>query len=68
MAMGYADKNDANINTLSAQLTLAMTIIQGVALVHKASKQFLGRRYPLEVCHTSVTLCVPPSAVLDRHC
>ena len=26
-----------------------MAIIQGVALGHKASKHFLGRRYPLEV-------------------
>lgn len=35
--------------TLSSQLTQGMGILQGVALVHKPSKQFLGRRYPLEV-------------------
>ncbi|KAI0705742.1 cell division control protein 14, SIN component-domain-containing protein [Cerioporus squamosus] len=35
--------------TLATQLAQGMAIIQGVALVHKASKQFLGRRYPLEV-------------------
>ncbi|PIL37692.1 hypothetical protein GSI_01386 [Ganoderma sinense ZZ0214-1] len=37
------------VMTLSSQLAQGMTIIQGVALVHKPSKQFLGRRYPLEV-------------------
>ncbi|KAH9939362.1 cell division control protein 14, SIN component-domain-containing protein [Epithele typhae] len=42
-------EDNAAVATLSAQLTLAMTIIQGVALVHKSSKQFLGRSYPLEV-------------------
>ncbi|KAI0650929.1 cell division control protein 14, SIN component-domain-containing protein [Trametes meyenii] len=35
--------------TLAAQLTQAMAIVQGVALTHKASKQYLGRRYSLEV-------------------
>ncbi|KAI0355506.1 CDC14-domain-containing protein, partial [Trametes cingulata] len=35
--------------TLAAQLSQAMAIIQGVALTHKASKQYLGRRYSLEV-------------------
>ncbi|KAI0757988.1 cell division control protein 14, SIN component-domain-containing protein [Fomes fomentarius] len=37
------------VTVLSAQLAQAMGIIQGVALVHKPSKQFLGRRYSLEV-------------------
>ncbi|RPD67524.1 hypothetical protein L226DRAFT_550002 [Lentinus tigrinus ALCF2SS1-7] len=39
----------SEVITLAAQLAQGMAIIQGVALVHKASKQFLGRRYPLEV-------------------
>ncbi|KAI0737791.1 cell division control protein 14, SIN component-domain-containing protein [Daedaleopsis nitida] len=39
----------SEVTTLAAQLAQAMAIIQGVALVHKPSKQFLGRRYPLEV-------------------
>ena len=35
--------------TLSSQLAQGMSIIQGVALVHKPSKQYLGRGYSLEV-------------------
>ncbi|KAI0363194.1 CDC14-domain-containing protein [Pilatotrama ljubarskyi] len=35
--------------TLATQLSQAMAIIQGVALTHKPSKQYLGRRYSLEV-------------------
>ncbi|KZT29404.1 hypothetical protein NEOLEDRAFT_1215077 [Neolentinus lepideus HHB14362 ss-1] len=34
---------------LMSQLTQALTIIQGVALVHKPSKLYLGRKYSLEV-------------------
>ncbi|KAI8989907.1 cell division control protein 14, SIN component-domain-containing protein [Trametes punicea] len=35
--------------TLASQLSGALAIIQGVALTHKASKQYLGRRYSLGV-------------------
>ncbi|KAI1791062.1 cell division control protein 14, SIN component-domain-containing protein [Ganoderma leucocontextum] len=37
------------VMVLSSQLAQGMGIIQGVALVHKPSKQCLGRRYSLEV-------------------
>ncbi|OSC97916.1 hypothetical protein PYCCODRAFT_1397877 [Trametes coccinea BRFM310] len=47
---GSADREKrSEAATLAAQLSQAMAIIQGVALTHKATKQFLGRRYPLEV-------------------
>jgi len=35
--------------TLSGQLMQALSILQGVALNHKASKKYLGRRYALEI-------------------
>ncbi|KAH9884945.1 CDC14-domain-containing protein [Cubamyces lactineus] len=47
---GSADrdkKSEAAI--LAGQLSRAMALIQGVALTHKPSKQYLGRRYSLEV-------------------
>ncbi|OBZ70071.1 hypothetical protein A0H81_09582 [Grifola frondosa] len=47
---GDADPGrESETSILSSQLIQAMSIIQGVALIHKSSKQFLGRRYALEV-------------------
>ncbi|KAJ6515234.1 cell division control protein 14, SIN component-domain-containing protein [Mycena sanguinolenta] len=40
---------EPEVATLTAQLTLALSIIQGVCLTHAATKIFLGRRYALEV-------------------
>ncbi|CCL98259.1 uncharacterized protein FIBRA_00253 [Fibroporia radiculosa] len=37
------------IYTLTSQLIQALFIIQGVTLVHKPSKQYLGRRYALDI-------------------
>ncbi|KAI0677741.1 cell division control protein 14, SIN component-domain-containing protein [Trametes maxima] len=39
----------SEVSTLAAQLARAMAVVQGVALTHKSSKQYLGRRYSLEV-------------------
>ncbi|KAI0797152.1 cell division control protein 14, SIN component-domain-containing protein [Abortiporus biennis] len=47
---GTLDKEKATeVATLSRQLIQGLIIIQGVALSHGASKQFLGRKYALEV-------------------
>ena len=43
------DVTKCEVMTLSSQLAQGMSIIQGVALVHKPSKQYLGRGYSLEV-------------------
>ena len=43
------DARKFEITTLSSQLAQGMSIIQGVALIHRQSKHFLGRRYSLEV-------------------
>ncbi|TFK83301.1 hypothetical protein K466DRAFT_655300 [Polyporus arcularius HHB13444] len=59
----YCQKTE--VITLATQLAHGMAIIQGVALVHNASKQFLGRRYPLEVLLTLLMASRhlnPPSA------
>ncbi|KAK7062343.1 carbamoyl-phosphate synthase [Favolaschia claudopus] len=37
------------VATLTSQLTLALSIIQGVCLIHAPTKVYLGRRYALEV-------------------
>ena len=46
-----SDERKAEVSTLSSQLIQALSITQGVALNHQGSKQYLGRRYALEVCH-----------------
>ncbi|EJF62149.1 hypothetical protein DICSQDRAFT_104373 [Dichomitus squalens LYAD-421 SS1] len=43
------DVRRCEVISFSSQLAQGMSIIQGVALIHKPSKQFLGRRYSLEV-------------------
>ncbi|KAJ7620068.1 cell division control protein 14, SIN component-domain-containing protein [Roridomyces roridus] len=43
------EPEDADLGTLSTQLTLALSIIQGIALIHPASKVYLGRKYALEI-------------------
>ncbi|KAJ6587779.1 cell division control protein 14, SIN component-domain-containing protein [Mycena sp. CBHHK59/15] len=40
---------DPDVATISAQLALGLSIIQGVCLTHPATKAYLGRRYSLEV-------------------
>ncbi|KAJ6460120.1 cell division control protein 14, SIN component-domain-containing protein [Mycena vitilis] len=40
---------EAEVATLTSQLTLALSIIQGVCLTHAPTKTYLGRRYALEV-------------------
>jgi len=42
------DKQDES-KTIASQLIQALGIIQGVALIHKPTKAFLGRKYSLEV-------------------
>ncbi|KAJ7458397.1 cell division control protein 14, SIN component-domain-containing protein [Mycena galericulata] len=37
------------ITTLSSQLALGLSIIQGVCLIHPSTKTYLGRKYALEV-------------------
>lgn len=51
-----AGDREAEAATLSAQLIQALHVIQGVTLIHKASKSFLGRRYALEVSVDMFTL------------
>lgn len=48
---------DKEINTLSYHVSLALSVLQGIALNHPASKSYLGRKYSLEVrraalCHS----------------
>ncbi|KAJ7034153.1 cell division control protein 14, SIN component-domain-containing protein [Mycena alexandri] len=40
---------EPEVATLSSQLTVALSIIQGVCLTHAPTKVYLGRRYALEV-------------------
>ncbi|KAJ7369076.1 cell division control protein 14, SIN component-domain-containing protein [Mycena albidolilacea] len=40
---------EPEVATLTSQLTLALSIIQGVCLTHAPTKIYLGRRYALEV-------------------
>ncbi|KAJ7265362.1 cell division control protein 14, SIN component-domain-containing protein [Mycena haematopus] len=40
---------EPEVATLTSQLTLALSIIQGVCLTHASTKTYLGRRYALEV-------------------
>ncbi|GLB34192.1 putative cell division control protein 14, SIN component [Lyophyllum shimeji] len=40
---------EAQASALASQLALSLSLIQGVALNHPASKTFLGRKYALEV-------------------
>lgn len=42
------DKQDES-KTIASQLIQALGVIQGVALNHRPTKAFLGRRYSLEV-------------------
>lgn len=46
-------EREAEVATLASQLMQALSIMQGVALNHHGSKQYLGRRYALEVQHSS---------------
>ena len=49
MASDLEEKQD-ECKTIASQLIQALGIIQGVALNHRPTKTFLGRRYSLEVC------------------
>ncbi|KAF7432759.1 hypothetical protein PC9H_004702 [Pleurotus ostreatus] len=40
---------DKEINALSYHVSLALSVLQGVALNHPASKSYLGRKYSLEI-------------------
>ncbi|KAJ7181587.1 cell division control protein 14, SIN component-domain-containing protein [Mycena crocata] len=40
---------EPEVATLTSQLSLALSIIQGVCLTHAATKTYLGRKYALEV-------------------
>ncbi|KAJ7094347.1 cell division control protein 14, SIN component-domain-containing protein [Mycena epipterygia] len=40
---------EPEVATLSSQLSLGLSIIQGVCLTHSATKTYLGRKYALEV-------------------
>ena len=44
-----SDEQEKQAARLSSQLSLSLSLIQGVALNHLASKDFLGRKYALEV-------------------
>jgi hypothetical protein len=44
-----ADEQEEQASKLSSQLCVSLSLIQGVALNHNASKDFLGRKYALEV-------------------
>ncbi|KAF8638537.1 hypothetical protein AX17_002080 [Amanita inopinata Kibby_2008] len=47
---GAVDKlHESEASKLTSQLSLALSVIQGIALVHQASKVFLGRKPSLEV-------------------
>lgn len=45
-----ADEREVEASSLSSQLSLSLSLIQGVVLNHPASKRYLGRKYALEVC------------------
>lgn len=47
-----AEEHVSEVTTLSSQLIQSLSIIQGVVLNHEPSKQFLGRRFALEVCRS----------------
>ncbi|KAI0068669.1 CDC14-domain-containing protein [Artomyces pyxidatus] len=50
LSRGLSDGDrEAEASTVSAQLVQSLSIVQGVALCHRPTKLFLGRKYPLEV-------------------
>ncbi|KAH9947211.1 CDC14-domain-containing protein [Amylocystis lapponica] len=73
------DSGDSETTTLSSQLIQALSITQGIALIHDSSKQYLGRRYPIQVLldllltsrhveplATSTNIVSPPSSPESR--
>ncbi|KIY70385.1 hypothetical protein CYLTODRAFT_419855 [Cylindrobasidium torrendii FP15055 ss-10] len=44
-----ADPNHELLTQLPRQLTVALSILQGIAMLHEPTKVFLGRKYPIEV-------------------
>ncbi|KAM6496169.1 Cell division control protein 14, SIN component domain containing protein [Amanita muscaria] len=46
---GVAERREADVEKLASQLSLALSIIQGVALIHEPSKVYLGRKHALEI-------------------
>ena len=46
---GDAAGREIEVQTMSGQLVQGLNVIQGIALQHSASKEFLGRRYAQEV-------------------
>lgn len=43
--LGHAE----SIIKISAQLVIALSLIQGIGMLHPPSKEFLGRKFSLEV-------------------
>ncbi|OCH94558.1 hypothetical protein OBBRIDRAFT_769675 [Obba rivulosa] len=68
---GSIDKDqEAEATLLSSHLIQALSLIQGVVLLHATSKEYLGRRYALQVLsdlllasrHLSIAPATPPNA------
>jgi hypothetical protein len=45
------EDRETELDVICSQLYQLLSVIQGIALHHTASKVYLGRRYPLEVRH-----------------
>ncbi|KAK0230337.1 cell division control protein 14, SIN component-domain-containing protein [Armillaria fumosa] len=43
------DSNSVQISQLLNQLSLSLSLIQGIIMLHPASKTYLGRKYPVEI-------------------
>ncbi|KAK0461663.1 cell division control protein 14, SIN component-domain-containing protein [Desarmillaria tabescens] len=43
------DSDSTQISQLLDQLSLSLSLIQGIVMLHPASKTYLGRKYPIEI-------------------
>ncbi|KAK0190512.1 cell division control protein 14, SIN component-domain-containing protein [Armillaria mellea] len=43
------DSDSVQISQLLDQLSLSLSLIQGIVMLHPASKMYLGRKYPMEI-------------------
>lgn len=50
------DEKGLEAAELSSQISLSLSIMQGIVLNHTSSKQFLGRKYGLEVRYSLLYL------------
>lgn len=59
----FTEGRDNDVSRMVSQLSRALSITQGAALIHHGSKVYLGRKYALEVSWKGAATDLDPTSV-----